>query len=106
MKDGIMRLPPTSLCLLLSFALPLFIHAKPLPGTQPLENPGELATQMVAGIGRYLDLEIEKTRADRFAKWKARDTKDAEPMRKLLRERLGMSDTPRSGSKARTPSMA
>jgi dienelactone hydrolase len=71
--------------------------AASLPGTQPLTVEGDLSAQMVAGIGRYLDRETAKASAARLKMWEARDAKDAEPMRKLLRERLGMSDTPASG---------
>ena len=84
-------------CLLLAGALGA-AHAGPLPGTQPLQNPDDLSAQMVAGISRYLDREIAAARVARFEKWKARDVKDAEPMRRLLRERLGMSDAPASGA--------
>ncbi len=69
----------------------------PLAGTAALTVEGDLSAQMVAGIGRYLDRETAKAVADRLAKWKARGPADAEPMRKLLRERLGMSDPTVSG---------
>ena len=90
-----MRLPPTSLCLLLCFALPIFTRAEPLPGTQPLEKSGDLSAEMVAGIGRYLDREIAKAPAARLERWKGRGTKIFMSME--LRGRLGMSDTPTSG---------
>jgi len=76
--------------------LPLLIavgsQAAPLPGTQPLTVEGDLSAQMVAGIGRYLDRETAKTPAARLELWKKHDAKNAEPMRQLLRERLGMKD--------------
>src|SRR4051794_27379144 len=68
--------------------------ADPLPGTQPLKKSGDLSTEMVAGIGHYLDREIAKASATRLEKWQARDATDPEPMRRLLRQRLGMNDTP------------
>src|SRR6186997_1350394 len=72
-------------------------HAEPLPGTKPLENPDDLSVQMVAGIGRYLDRETAHAAEARLQRWKARDAGQAESDRKLLRERLGMSDAPASG---------
>jgi hypothetical protein len=69
----------------------------PLAGTQPLTIEGDLSAQMVAGIGRYLDRETTMASAARLEKWKTHDPKDAEAKRKLLRERLGMSDEPMSG---------
>ena len=86
------------------FALALFgltpAFAEPLAGTQPLTIEGDLSAQMVAGIGRYLDREIAKAATVRLEKWEARIAKDdetvretdAEAMRKLLRQRLGMVD--------------
>lgn len=92
-----MRLSPISLYLAVSLTFSAFTLAEPLPNTQPLEISGDLSVAMVEGIGRYLDREIAKARDARFEKWKAHSTKDAEPMRKLLRDRLGMSDATTSG---------
>jgi hypothetical protein len=69
-----------------------------LAGTAPLTVEGDLSAQMVAGIGRYLDRENEKARAERLAQWKSRDAKEADATRALLRERLGMRDTPIKGA--------
>lgn len=44
-------------------------EAQPLPGTQPLTMQGDLAAQMVAGIDRLLDREIEVSVARRAAHW-------------------------------------
>src|SRR5688572_13913996 len=44
--------------------------AEPLAGTRPLETPGDLAEQMVAGIDRYLTRETEAATATRAERWK------------------------------------
>lgn len=90
-----MRPSPTSLGLLLSFTLQIFTQAEPLPNTQPLEHPGDLSAEMVAGIGRYLDREIARAPAARLEKWKDLGTKDG--LRTELLRRLGMGDAPTSG---------
>lgn len=86
-----------SLLLALSLGTSAAQEPPPLAGTAPLTVEGDLSAQMVAGIGRYLDRESARASAARFEKWKSFDAKDAEPMRQLLRERLGMSDPPASG---------
>ena len=43
----------------------------PLPGTKPLEGDGDFASEMVAGIDRFLLAEIEKARAARPATCRA-----------------------------------
>ncbi len=94
-RDALLRAPILRLVLracVLSFTIQL-AHADPLPGTQPLEESGDLSALMVAGISRYLDRAITNTAAARLEKWQARDVTDPEPMRKLLRERLGMTDS-------------
>ncbi|HWQ53999.1 MAG TPA: hypothetical protein VN442_09955 [Bryobacteraceae bacterium] len=40
-----------------------------LPGTAPLEEEGDLAAKMVAGIDRYLLRETERSRASRQSRW-------------------------------------
>lgn len=72
-------------------------ETRPLPGTGPLTESGDLSAQMVAGIGRYLDREIAHAAETRLQYLKTRDAGQAELDRKRLRERLGMSDTPTSG---------
>ncbi len=96
-KVPVMRLSPTSLILAVSLTFSAFVLADPLPGTQPLETPDDLSATMVAGIGRYLDREIARAVEVRSQRWKTRDATQAEPERKLLRTRLGMSDPPTSG---------
>src|SRR5581483_2360681 len=45
---------------LLTLALGSALFAQPLPGTNPLKRDGDLATQMVAGIDRYLMRELRQ----------------------------------------------
>ena len=45
--------------------------AQNLPGTQPLVQDGDLAAQMVAGIGRYLDRELDASVTARAGRWQA-----------------------------------
>jgi dienelactone hydrolase len=71
-------------------------NAEPLAGTEPLHNANDLSTQMVAGIGRYLDREAAAAVAARLERWKAPGL-EAEAMRQLLRSRLGMSDPLKRG---------
>jgi hypothetical protein len=54
---------------LLALAFASVANAQSLPGTQPLTMPGDLAAQMVAGIDRFLDREIEASVARRAAHW-------------------------------------
>jgi dienelactone hydrolase len=44
--------------------------AQPLPGTKPWEDLGDPPSDMVAGIGRFLDREVAASVARRQAKWK------------------------------------
>jgi dienelactone hydrolase/SAM-dependent methyltransferase len=45
-------------------------HAQPLAGTQPLDEKGDLAAKMVAGIDKYLTRELEAAPKKREALWK------------------------------------
>lgn len=70
----------------------------PLPGTQPLEMEGDLASEMVDGIDRFLLREIEESRQRRTAGWNA-DFSSPEayaaslaPQRERLRFCLGATD--------------
>jgi dienelactone hydrolase len=90
-----MRVP--LLFLTLSSLACLAQDSPPLAGTAPLTDTGDLSAQMVAGLGRYLDRETAHATEARLQRWKTRDAGQAEPDRKLLRERLGLSDTPTSG---------
>jgi dienelactone hydrolase len=97
-----MRFP---LCLL---ALTFTCSADPLPGTQPLQEEGDLAAKMVQGIHRFLDRETVEVTKARAALWKP-DTsspeaweKSMEPKRARLRQLLGIPSNPET-SLPRTP---
>jgi dienelactone hydrolase len=90
--------------------------APALPGTQPLVARGDLSSNMVAGISRFLDREIEASVAKRVAHWK-RDFSSPEyyarsvaPQRERLRVLLGAVDARAAGGEfelvggVRTPS--
>ncbi|MBI5773277.1 MAG: hypothetical protein HZA89_05985 [Verrucomicrobia bacterium] len=69
-----------------------------LPGTQPLTMTGDLSAQMVAGIDKFLDRELEASVATRAQFWK-RDFTSAEayeksvaPNRERLRKIIGAVD--------------
>src|SRR5688500_3101407 len=73
-------------------------HAQPLEGTQPLDAKGDLASEMVAGIDRFLLREIANSVEGRKAHWK-RDTSSPEkyeesvaPNRARLAKILGVVD--------------
>jgi len=68
------------------------IAGGPLAGTGALEGDGDLAMQMVEGIGRFLDREIEASRAQRRAKAQAGDLGLAEKCRGELRRIIGAAD--------------
>src|SRR5579883_431088 len=67
-------------------ALPTALRAESLPGTRPLEMKGDLATQMVAGIDKYLMRELEASRAERLKRWKL-DTSSRDAYLKALQAR-------------------
>lgn len=62
-------------------------HAEPLPGTVPLIHEGDLAADMVAGIGTYLDCEM----ADSATRRAASAMKEDE-LRERLARILGVVD--------------
>ncbi len=72
--------------------------AEVLPGTQPLTLQGDLSAQMVAGIDKFLDREIETSVAARAQYWKrgftSRDAyeKSVAPNRERLRKIIGAVD--------------
>jgi dienelactone hydrolase len=73
-------------------------RATPLPGTKPLTMKGNIASELVAGVDRFLLKGIEKSVARRAAHWK-RDfssaeayTRSIEPNRKRLAHILGVRD--------------
>jgi dienelactone hydrolase len=72
--------------------------AKPLPGTRPLTLQGDIASQLVAGVDKFLLAEIDKSVERRARHWK-RDTssaeaytKSVEPNRRQLAHILGVRD--------------
>ena len=81
--------------------LALVLSAAPddaLPGTRPLEEPGDLADLMMAGLHRYVDRKLAESVAARAASWK-RDPSSPEaylqsiaPNRRRFLEILGVVD--------------
>ncbi|MHB1556509.1 MAG: hypothetical protein ACYC61_03395, partial [Isosphaeraceae bacterium] len=70
----------------------------PLPGTKPLTMKGDIASELVAGVDRFLLRQIDESTAKRAGFWK-RDTSSArayaasvEPNRKRLAHILGVRD--------------
>jgi hypothetical protein len=69
-----------------------------LPGTRPLEEPGDLSDLMLDGIHRFADRKIAESAGERAAYWR-RDASSAgayersiEPNRQSLRRILGVVD--------------
>src|SRR5947199_7847139 len=67
-----------------------------LPGTKPLEMKGDIASELVAGVDKFLLKQIEKSVEERAKFWK-RDfgspeafNKSIEPNRKRLAHILGV----------------
>jgi dienelactone hydrolase len=95
-------LSPGAIVALVSLLLPIAVRAEPLPGTRPLEMQGDLASQMVAGIDRFLLKEIDQSIGRRAALWKrdtsspARYEASVTSNRKRLRRYIGVMD-PRIG---------
>ncbi|MCS6863265.1 MAG: dienelactone hydrolase family protein, partial [Abditibacteriales bacterium] len=73
-------------------------NTQPLPGTQPLTVQGDLAAQMVAGIDRFLDREMEAAVVRRAAHWRRDCTshenyvRSIEPNRQRFRRIIGAVD--------------
>ena len=70
----------------------------PLPGTKPLTMSGDIASELVAGVDRFLLKQIDESTAKRPRYWK-RDFSSArayeasvEPNRKRLAHILGVRD--------------
>src|SRR5262245_9874208 len=82
----------------LALALPAGGAVDGLPGTRPLEESGDLASRMVAGIDRFLDRELAASVAGRAARWHRdfgspeRYAASVEPDRARLRRILGVVD--------------
>ncbi len=73
-------------------------QADPLPGTKPLQMEGDLASEMVDGIDRFLLHQIEQTRTERLTEWKTAFAKPdsldefRENKRAALAKMLGVVD--------------
>lgn len=74
------------------------MSAEPYPGTKPLTLEGDIASQMIDGVDRFLLREIEQSVEKRAKHWK-RDfsspeaySKSIEPNRKRLAHILGVRD--------------
>jgi dienelactone hydrolase len=87
-----------SLALLFVCGLVHVASADPLPNTKPLTTEGDLAKQMVDGIHRYLDRELEAAPAKRWKLWeeafKSKDNlaKAIPAKRERLKQILGVVD--------------
>ena len=71
----------------------------PLAGTKPLTMTGDIASELVAGVDRFLLKQIDASTADRAKHWK-RDLSSAaayqasiEPNRRRLAHILGVRDS-------------
>ena len=71
-------------------ALAAAARAQPLPGTQPLTTEGDLASQMVEGIDRFLLRETDESVARRDAAWK--QPQDPAERRRRLARIIGAAD--------------
>src|SRR6516162_8356307 len=75
----------------------------PLPGTTPLLTSGDIASDLVAGVDRFLLRQIDESAAKRSSCWKRDVSSEAsylasvEPNRKRLAHILGVRD-PRPGA--------
>src|SRR5260370_27574768 len=91
-----MRSPRPGLVLVLLLGLVAPLAAEPLPDTQPLATEGDLATQMVEGIDKYLMRELEVAAKNRQEFWHTDSSsletynKSIEPNREHLRRILGL----------------
>ena len=86
------------LVLILSTVSPSLFASDVLPGTDRLTQTGEIDSQMIAGVDRFLLRQIKQSVDARTAKWN-RDTSSAtaynesiEPNRRRLKHMLGMRD--------------
>src|SRR3984893_7130349 len=70
----------------------------PLPGTEPLTMTGDIASELVAGVDRFLLKQIDESTAKREKYWKRDLSSHAayhasvEPNRKRLAHILGLRD--------------
>ena len=72
--------------------------AAPLPNTKPLDDEGDLAARMVAGIDKYLDRELKASVEQRKQFWKPdfsspeAYSKSVQPNRERLKKIIGVVD--------------
>ena len=81
-----------SLALLVVCGLVHTAAADPLPYTKPLTAGGDLAKQMVDGIHKYLDRELEAAPRKRDELWKAKAGEPIADKRSRLAKQLGVVD--------------
>ena len=73
-------------------------YGPPLPGTKPLSLTGDIASELVAGVDRFLLKQIDDSTANRVRHWKrdysspAAYTASVEPNRRRLAHILGVRD--------------
>src|SRR6266487_2117040 len=85
-------------CFLFASFLAAAAQDATLPGTKPLELPGDLSAQMVGGIDKFLLREIERAAVERTNFWKrdfsSREAyeKSVAPNRERLRRLIGAVD--------------
>lgn len=90
--------PLPGLFIALAFAAGADMPLEVLPGTAPLTMQGDLAEQMVAGIGAYLDRALVESAEKRAGHWnrdfssRAAYEASVEPNRKRLATILGAAD--------------
>ncbi|MBI1928174.1 hypothetical protein HYR99_28500, partial [Candidatus Poribacteria bacterium] len=90
----------STVSLMLSAGSSIFagVEVKALPGTEPLTMEGDIASQMVSGVDKFLLRELDASMERREKQWK-RDfsstksyTRSIEPNRKRLALMLGVRD--------------
>ena len=81
----------------------------PLPGTNPLTMSGDIASELVAGVDRFLLRQIDESTAKRASHWKRDFSSEAaylasvEPNRKRLAHILGVRDARARSSRMWSP---
>ena len=99
------------LSILIATICPLTLAASdqvgpPLPGTKPLTMTGDIASELVAGVDRFLLKQIDESTAERAKYWKrdfsslAAYDASVEPNRKRLAHILGVRDPRHSSTTA------